>query len=702
MQETDWGRLRTTFFLTVFWCVGLFSVAGSARADFLEADPFIEFTTVDMSAVNSWVKGTVSQGEMENLGSLGYYDVVQTEQDQFGNATVAGLDIVTRAFTPAKWFAVGLRGEYLFTPDVVESFSASYTDQNDSAYTDTLAAKLDYQVSMEDVLAGFRLSPVHNDRGFSLDFGLFGGVGFLQCASNATAAVTEYYYGSPTGNVSTASESDTENGSAFVLDGELNARYALPFFPNIRIKADLGGRYADFPAIGPNSLDVNLSGFKAGLGLDFVFGEIPDGMAENAEAGDSYRVSREKRRTVLSGRGDSDEAVQGEGADSAKSADDDQSERLVLGPAKIDGDSLHDGIFRAGDQLRIRVRVDNNGHSPLRGVYVRLKMLDGKQIGETILGKIQKIGVLEAGDTAYATFGDVSLPDNLPSGRIAFTLVAVDSEGDVSQPSDLQEVKFAATEKLEPLLPLNVKSKADAGRMALVIGVENYSDAGVGKARYAKNDAMTVQIYLSKLFGVPDDQIVTLLDSQATKSKIESVCRKFCRQKPDTIYVYFSGHGKPSPDGRGGAKPNIIPFDGALDDDESLIDVNDMVGHLRSQSGARVVAILDACFSGNPDGRSPEGLKKIKGIAVGPKFNVDSGGTEVLASSSDMQPSLTNDKSRHGTFTYEFLRVLKERGETVQDIKSVYGDVRDAVSKRTDGKQIPQLSEGEASEETTH
>ena len=80
-------------------------------------------------------------------------------------------------------------------------------------------------------------------------------------------------------------------------------------------------------------------------------------------------------------------------------------------------------------------------------------------------------------------------------------------------------------EKLEPLNPSIINVKTNDNKIALIIGIENYSD--IVKASYAKADAQYFKEYASKGLGVENKNIKLLLDEEATFIKINKVLKKW-------------------------------------------------------------------------------------------------------------------------------------------------------------------------------
>ena len=98
---------------------------------------------------------------------------------------------------------------------------------------------------------------------------------------------------------------------------------------------------------------------------------------------------------------------------------------------------------------------------------------------------------------------------------------------------------------MEPLNPLAIKTKAIENKLALIIGIENYSD--LVKASYAKNDAQYFKEYAKNSLGVKDENIKLLTDEQATFIGINKVLKKWLKSKiipnKTELVIFYAGHG---------------------------------------------------------------------------------------------------------------------------------------------------------------
>ena len=212
----------------------------------------------------------------------------------------------------------------------------------------------------------------------------------------------------------------------------------------------------------------------------------------------------------------------------------------------------------------------------------------------------------------------------------------------------------------------SIKSKSNRNSYAIVIGIENYHQK-LPKADFATSDAKLVTEYLTKALGYPEENVVTLLNENATNVAMAKYFEKWLlnnAEKDSTVFIYYSGHGAPNPK-TGDAF--LVPYDG----DPSFIDqtgysLKRMYDALSKLPAKKIIVALDSCFSG-AGGRSviAKGSRplvmNLQANTILPK------NMSVLAASSGDQTSSTYDEKGHGLFTYFMLKGIKNEDVVMPD-----------------------------------
>ena len=245
-------------------------------------------------------------------------------------------------------------------------------------------------------------------------------------------------------------------------------------------------------------------------------------------------------------------------------------------------------------------------------------------------------------------------------------------------------------------LPDNFSTRPDPKAWGLIIGVENY--LRLPKVEFARKDTLIVRDYFTRVLGIPEENIISLIDAEATKARIEGYLKKYIPANTGTdttLYVYYVGHGMP---GIKKGEPYLVPYDADTRFIEQtgykLISFYQDIYKLKLK---HVYVFLDSCFSGVAS-RAAEMLIKGARPALLHVENVRPLSSRIVsfnATSSD-EVSLAFPEKGHGLFTYYLLKGLK--GEADKDangwtsIKELYSYVRTNVrreSRRLQSEQTP-------------
>jgi hypothetical protein len=235
----------------------------------------------------------------------------------------------------------------------------------------------------------------------------------------------------------------------------------------------------------------------------------------------------------------------------------------------------------------------------------------------------------------------------------------------------------------------------------LIIGIENYSK--LPAVDYAEKDARLVQRYFNNILGVPEENIITLIDSQATKGKIEGILRSYLPlnlDKNSTLFVYFAGHGVPSlQDGDAfivtyDGEPRFIEYTG--------YKLKTLYADIAKLPAKRSIVFIDGCFSGasSRSGKmliagSRPALLKVETMTL-PSDKIIS-----LTASQGDQLSNAYPEKEHGLFTYYLLSGLRGAADADSDkvitLDELYAYVKVnvvKVSRRAGLEQTPEILPG--------
>jgi uncharacterized caspase-like protein len=246
----------------------------------------------------------------------------------------------------------------------------------------------------------------------------------------------------------------------------------------------------------------------------------------------------------------------------------------------------------------------------------------------------------------------------------------------------------------------SVDATPDRNAYAIVIGVEQYRQK-LPKGDFASHDAQAVAESLTKVMGYPAENVITLINDQATHADLAKYVEKWLPKNVktgSTVFIYFSGLGTSSLET---GDLFLVPYDG----DPSFIDqtgysLKRMSDALKKLPAKEIIVVLDSCFSG-AGGKSVL-VEGARPLAVNlQKDLVLSRNMTVLAAASGNQMCLSYQDKNHSLFTYYLLRGIHDedvvRPDGSLDVRDLFGYARPQVEriakKINNGAQSPLLIE---------
>ncbi len=271
-----------------------------------------------------------------------------------------------------------------------------------------------------------------------------------------------------------------------------------------------------------------------------------------------------------------------------------------------------------------------------------------------------------------------------------FTIIATDINGnkDTKVISVTRQVVDSPVKYAE-LNPAQVKKRPQRDAVAVIIGISKYESLPI--AEFANNDARTFYDYAIRGLGVKPENIKLLVDEGAREAEILKTFRTWLpsRVKSSTeVFVFYSGHGLPTPDGSG---LYLLPLqaDREVIDDTAIpfTKINDAISLAKPKS---VTVILDACYSGQTKAgqtlvASARPLTlKAQNSFFPPNFTV------ISASQSD-QISSSSPDLQHGIFSYYLMKGMEGDADMDKDGKITLGEMRDYLVEQV-GRQAAMMS----------
>ncbi len=248
--------------------------------------------------------------------------------------------------------------------------------------------------------------------------------------------------------------------------------------------------------------------------------------------------------------------------------------------------------------------------------------------------------------------------------------------------------------------------------------------APTGNLRFCSDDARGFSGMIGNLLKVPRQNVVLLLDQDATKARFQEAIQWLAREtKPeDLVFIYFSGHGTQVKDT--GARDEEDGMDEALicyhskgelrgDDPDLnrilLID-DEFADMMKEVPAKRRVMVVDSCHSGTVHKQlggnlvskylpllTESQMKECRLSAKGARSPLTKGEfgqfkDTLLAACADVETSYEDRSKKSGLFTYWLLN--NTRGGI--DLAGAFNAARSRVSQETveaPSRQNPQLSD---------
>jgi hypothetical protein len=395
-----------------------------------------------------------------------------------------------------------------------------------------------------------------------------------------------------------------------------------------------------------------------------------------------------------------------------------------------------DGKLQAGEQVKIKITIQNIGQSPSIKTRYTVKTTDPNIYIENGEGETGNLGIGEVSDIWITLSPNkrVITKDNLP---VFLTLTNSVNRG------ALKEFPLPLSLEQKPPEPVIVKVNPDIDKLArqvtrfevsspkittsfaniidirqvapsrskrrnavaIVIGIEQYDH--FVPAPYAENDATIITEYYKDALGV--DKVYSYKSKDVTGYFFDNIfdpdngeLQKGIEKGVTDLFVFYSGHGIPSKDG---TKVYLMPSDARIEAiDRQGYEINKFYDDLKALKARSVTVFLDACFSGvsrNSEAYKAENLVAMKGIkirpVVGQPWETDPNFT-VFSSSDFDQTSLAFDPSETGLFTYFLCAGLQGKADLDGDHVVTSGELEQYVitkvqetSVKISGLQVPQF-----------
>ncbi len=343
---------------------------------------------------------------------------------------------------------------------------------------------------------------------------------------------------------------------------------------------------------------------------------------------------------------------------------------------------------QASSSQRINLQVTNSQPNSDGLFFIDIKtnadtaslLIDGKEEGGKSDGNYTLKRIARAGQSS------------------TFKIVATDIYGNTDTKTiNVTRTISGAKATYADLNPTNIKRRSDRDAVAIIIGISDYKN--LPKADFANDDARVFYDYALRALSIKPENIKLLIDSEANDVQIVKTFKNWLpinvnKDKTD-IYVFYSGHGMPSSDGK-----SLYLLPQGVDKDlleRTAINQQEIISSLQASKPKSVTMFIDSCYSGLS--RTGETLLasarpislKSKDIGYPPEFTV-------ISASSPDQISSSSPELRHGIFSFYLMKGMEGDADINKDGKITAGEMQQYVSDKVqrqamsmNRKQEPQL-----------
>lgn len=244
-------------------------------------------------------------------------------------------------------------------------------------------------------------------------------------------------------------------------------------------------------------------------------------------------------------------------------------------------------------------------------------------------------------------------------------------------------------------------------RVAVLVGVQDYSDPALRGLRFPAKDAHDLAGALQSP-DVGGFDRVFVVDGAASTTRtalLHAISVATAElQRDDTFVLYLSGHGTLTIDPGAGSRLWFLPSDGVLDAPERTgISVAELEAMVHALPARRRVLILDTCHNGRSGSKSlvtgstAQRLQGFRGDPPSPRDIRDVSESEArLYAAQFYQPAMEDAELQNGVYTHYLIEGLSAGrgaadldGDGLVDVTEAHEYARDRTISFTGGIQVP-------------
>ena len=398
------------------------------------------------------------------------------------------------------------------------------------------------------------------------------------------------------------------------------------------------------------------------------------------------------------------------------------------------GAIIEDGQIQAGEQVKVKIMIQNIGENISENTNYILSSTDDNiyiingsgELGDIAVGEVKEFWVSISPNKRVSTSGELpifldiinkyhvgglshyQLPVilNKKPPTPAVVQVKADIERYQKQVARFEYTSNKITANISNIIDIRQVPPSKTKRpqsVAVIMGIEDYKY--FVPAPYAANDAQIMKDYFKNVMGI--EKVFIYTNKEVSGFFFEDIfnpqygeLQKAIIKGETELFIFYSGHGMPSKDGK---QVYLFPYDGRKEAlNKHGYDINNFYQNLDAMGAKTTTVFIDACFSGvsrASENMNMHNLMAMKGVSIKPKINQpweSNPNFNVFTSSSFDETSLGFDPSRTGLFTYYLCAGLQGKADSNKDHKITTGELQDFVIQKVSetsvkilGKQTP-------------
>lgn len=219
----------------------------------------------------------------------------------------------------------------------------------------------------------------------------------------------------------------------------------------------------------------------------------------------------------------------------------------------------------------------------------------------------------------------------------------------------------------------------------LVIGINNYEFWP--KLSTAVSDAKSLRDTLASNYYISNNNIVELIDKDATRKNIITTLRKLAEvvKQNDSLIIFYAGHGHLDPLTKEGS---WVPVESGIDDASSWISNDTIRRYLNVDTvkAKHILLISDSCFAGDFFRTHRGAITPPNERMVQTAYSLDS--RQVLTSGG-IEPVSDSGFGSNSVFSYFLIKALREATKSYVVPSELFLSVRAGVAENSE--QVPQF-----------